>query len=128
MHPSVTSYLATLSDKRRSPHTLKAARQDLTRFVTWWEERYGRPFDPSLLLYSDLRDWRLARQQTDGAAPATINRARSTLRRFCAWIAFRSTRPATQLFQAAAETPASRDVFTKPIVMMVGRVGIRPQM
>ena len=85
MHPSLTSYLATLADKRRSPHTLKAARQDLTRFVTWWELRYRRPFDPSLLLDSDLRDWRLERQQTDGAAPATINRALSTLRRYCAW-------------------------------------------
>ena len=85
MHPSVTSYLATLADKRRSPHTLKATRQDLTRFVAWWEQRYHRPFAPSLLLDSDLRDWRLERQQTDGAAPATINRALSTLRRYCAW-------------------------------------------
>ena len=59
MHPSVTSYLATLADKCRSPHTLKAARQDLTRFVAWWEKRYGRPFDPSLL-DSDLRDCRLS--------------------------------------------------------------------
>jgi site-specific recombinase XerD len=85
MHSSVASYLATLADKRRSPHTLKATRQDLARFVIWWEERYRRPFDPSLPLDSDLRDWRMERQQTDGAAPATINRALSTLRRYCAW-------------------------------------------
>ena len=39
----------------------------------------------TLPLDSDLRDWRMERQQTDGAAPATINRALSTLRRYCAW-------------------------------------------
>jgi hypothetical protein len=34
MVSAVTSYLATLADKRRSPHTLKATRQDLAHFVT----------------------------------------------------------------------------------------------
>ena len=74
MHPSVMSYLATLADKRRSPHTLKATRQDLTRFVAWWQLRYGRPFDPSLLLDSDLRDWRLERQQTLATASQDAQR------------------------------------------------------
>ena len=45
--------------------------------MTWWERHAGRPFDPALLLHTDVRDWRQARQQGDGAAPATINRALS---------------------------------------------------
>ena len=85
MHESISTYLATLVGRRRSQHTLKAARQDLIQFVTWWERQSGRPFDPALLLDTDLRDWRNARQQDDGAAPATINRALSTLRGYCAW-------------------------------------------
>jgi site-specific recombinase XerD len=87
MHESVAAYLAKLADRRKSPHTLRAVRQDLTQFVTWWERQNARPFDPALLLDSDLRDWRRARQQDDGAAPATINRALSTLRGYCAWAA-----------------------------------------
>jgi hypothetical protein len=43
MHSSVTSYLTTLADKRRSPHTLKAARRDLARFVAWWEQAIADP-------------------------------------------------------------------------------------
>jgi site-specific recombinase XerD len=85
MHESIVAYLTTLADRRRSPHTLKAARQDLTRFVSWWEREYSRPFDPDLLLDTDLRDWRRSRQPDDGAAPATINRALSTLRGYCGW-------------------------------------------
>ncbi len=32
-----------------------------------------------------MRAWKMARQQEDGATPATINRGLSTLRRLCAW-------------------------------------------
>jgi site-specific recombinase XerD len=85
LHESIFVYLGMLSQRRRSPHTLRATQQDLTQFVIWWEQRYARPFDPALLLDSDLHDWRNARQQHDGAAPATINRALSTLRGYCAW-------------------------------------------
>jgi site-specific recombinase XerD len=74
-----------LAERRKSPYTLRAARQDLSQFVTWWQHHAARPFDPALLLDTDLRDWRRARQQQDGAAPATINRALSTLRGYCAW-------------------------------------------
>jgi integrase/recombinase XerC len=87
MHESVAAYLATLAERRRSPHTLRAVRQDLTQFVSWWERQNSRSFGPVLLLDTDLRDWRRARQQDDGAAPATINRALSTLRGYCAWAA-----------------------------------------
>src|SRR5258708_17090799 len=44
-----------------------------------------RPFDLDQGGERDLRAWKVARQQADGAAPATINRGLSTLRRICAW-------------------------------------------
>lgn len=85
MHPSIDWYLVTLERKGRSPLTLKATRQDLARFVVWWEATRHRHFDPALLLDRDVRAWRIARQRDDGAAPATINRGLSALRGYCAW-------------------------------------------
>ncbi len=85
MHPSIDWYLVTLERKGRSPLTLKATRQDLARFVVWWEATRHRRFDPALLLDRDVRAWRIARQRDDGAAPATINRGLSALRGYCAW-------------------------------------------
>ncbi len=41
MHPSVGHYLATLAAQRRSPHTLRAVRLDLDRFIAWWEASPG---------------------------------------------------------------------------------------
>jgi site-specific recombinase XerD len=85
MHSSIGDYLASLGSVGRSSLTVKAARSDLTGFVIWWETRRQRPFDPSLLLDSDLREWRIKRQRDDVSAPATINRALSTIRAYCNW-------------------------------------------
>ena len=85
MHDSVDQYLASLHANRRSPLTIKAARQDLSRFTMWWETHHQRPFDPALLLGHDFSDWIVLRQQHDSAAPATINRGLASLRGYCAW-------------------------------------------
>src|SRR2546430_14948450 len=88
LHSSIDHYLVVLHTKRRAPATLKVVRQDLTHFVTWWEHTRRRTFDPSLLRHEDLRDWQLARQRDDGAAPATINRGLASLRGYCQWATF----------------------------------------
>jgi site-specific recombinase XerD len=85
LHSSIDQYLEVLHTKRRAPATLKVVRQDLTHFVAWWEHTLRRMFDPALLRHEDLRDWRLARQRDDGAAPATINRGLASLRGYCQW-------------------------------------------
>jgi integrase/recombinase XerC len=85
MHASIGDYLSSLTAAGRSPLTVKAARSDLTGFMSWWETRRQRLFDPVLLLDSDLREWRSKRQRDDAAAPATINRALSTIRGYCNW-------------------------------------------
>jgi integrase/recombinase XerC len=65
--------------------TQRAVRSDLAIFRLWWETKHRRSFDLSQVIERDLRDWKLSRQKLDGAAPATINRGLSTLRRFCLW-------------------------------------------
>src|SRR5690349_4465444 len=85
MHDSISTYLAHLTDKGRSPLTMKAVRSDLLGFATWWESERNRPFDPILLRESDIHAWRLTRQKDDAAAPTTINRALVTIRAYCGW-------------------------------------------
>lgn len=85
MHSSVEQYLAFLNTKHRAPATVKVVCQDLAHFAAWWEGARQRTFDPALLRHEDLRDWRLARQRDDGAAPATINRGLASLRGYCRW-------------------------------------------
>src|SRR5947209_2377681 len=84
MHSSVEQYLAFLHTKHRAPATVKVVCQDLAHFAAWWEGARQRTFDPALLRHEDLRDWRLARQRDDGAAPATINRGLAS-RGYCQW-------------------------------------------
>lgn len=85
MHPSIEQYLEILHTKRRAPATIKVIRHDLAHFIVWWESTRRRTFDPVLLRHEDLRDWRVARQRDDGAAPATINRGLASLRGYCRW-------------------------------------------
>ncbi len=108
MHSSIEQYLEILHTKRRAPTTLKVVHQDLTHFVAWWEQTRRRTFDPALLRHEDLRDWRLARQRDDGAAPATINRGLASLRGYCQW---------ATLSHLLTENPASdlEDVPTDPL-------------
>lgn len=82
---TVEQYLALLATADRSYATQRAVRSDLTGFCTWWESTHQRSFDLTQVVDRDLRAWKVARQQVDGAAPATINRGLSTLRRVCAW-------------------------------------------
>lgn len=81
----VENYLASLATTGKAPATQRAIRSDLTQFCRWWARTQQRPFDLTHVLERDVRAWKMARQQEDGATPATINRGLSTLRRLCAW-------------------------------------------
>lgn len=78
-------YLARLTATGRSRATQRAVRSDLMQFCTWWTRTHQRSFDLTQVMERDVRAWKVERQQADGAAPATINRGLSTLRRVCAW-------------------------------------------
>ena len=62
-------YLAQLTATGRSRATQRAVRSDLTQFCTWWEHTHQRAFDLTQVIERDLRAWKVARQQVDGAAP-----------------------------------------------------------
>lgn len=85
LHPSIEQYLEVLHTKRCARATLKVVRQNLTHSIVRWEYTRRRTLDPVLLRYKDLRDWRLACQRDDGAAPATINRGLASLHGYCQW-------------------------------------------
>ncbi len=108
MHPSIEQYLEFLHTKRRAPATVIVIRQDLAHFVAWWEGTRQRTFDPVLLRYEDLRDWRVTRQRDDGAAPATINRGLASLRGYCGF---------ALAHHLLVENPATevKDVPTEPL-------------
>src|SRR5258708_5694991 len=78
-------YLAHLSTAGKAPATQRAVRSDLLQYCTWWEQTHQRLFDLTQVVERDLRAWKMFRQQDEGAAPATINRGLSTLRRLCTW-------------------------------------------
>lgn len=78
-------YLTSLATTGKAPATQRAIHSDLAQFCTWWEHSHQRPFDLTQIVERDLRAWKIVRQQEEGAAPATINRGLSTLRRLCAW-------------------------------------------
>lgn len=118
VHESLDQYLAILTADRRSPLTIKAVRQDLTRFMTWWKDEHHRPFDPALLLDSDLLDWQQARQQHDAAAPATINRGLAALRGYCTWCCrngLLTENPAVNLHDVPAEPLSPRSLPAEAI-------------
>lgn len=81
----ISEYLARLTTQSISVATRRASLSDLTHFCRWWETKHQQPFDLKYVVDRDVRDWKQQRQQVDGAAPATINRNLSTLRRFFTW-------------------------------------------
>jgi site-specific recombinase XerD len=73
--------------------------------------KHRRSFAPAYLIDRDLREWKAARQKVDGVAPSTINRALSTIRRFCAWATAQGwvvENPALGLADVPAETLSPR--------------------
>jgi len=118
VHSSIEQYLEFLHTKRRAPATLKVVCQDLAHFVAWWEGTRRRAFDPARLRHEDLRDWRVARQRDDGAAPATINRGLASLRGYCRWALARHLlveNPMTEVKDVPTEPLAPRSLPTEAI-------------
>ena len=113
LHKIIELYLDALRKRDVAPTTLKATRSDLAHLGQWWEIKHQRAFDPAHLVDRDLRAWKATRQQLDGAAPSTINRGLSTIRRFCAWASEQGLmveNPATDLTDVPSEPLSPRSL------------------
>jgi site-specific recombinase XerD len=129
MHSSIEQYLESLHTKRRALATLRVVQHDLTHFVVWWEGTRRRAFDPALLRHEDLRDWRMARQRDDGAAPATINRGLASLRGYCRWALaghLLVENPMTDVKDVPTEPLAPRSLPPQAIDALLRAAGAEP--
>nr|WP_225751601.1 tyrosine recombinase XerC [Pseudoclavibacter sp. Marseille-Q3772] len=84
LRAAIDDYARALELERgRSPHTIKAAVGDLTRFADYVER--GGEVTPDELTLEDFREW-LWQESEQGHAPSTIARRASSARAFTAWL------------------------------------------
>ncbi len=81
----LAAWLAELERQGKSSHTIAAYRRALTHFIGWHEGVYEAAFDPNDVMPRDVRDWKVAQQTRERAAPATINQRLVALSRFFQW-------------------------------------------
>ena len=65
-----------------SPHTRKAIRSDVAKFIRWFETANGERFDPRRVTVRDVADFRDHLSRVRRQAISTVNRALVSLRRF----------------------------------------------
>lgn len=75
----LSDFTQFLAQRGCSAKTLAAYRQDIAHFGEWFEAQNGEAFEPGLLTGVDLRLYRQSALES-GAAPASFNRRRATLR------------------------------------------------
>ena len=69
----VLNWMEHLDHEGKSAHTLQAYRRGLRHFLDWYTGVYRDTFRPEQVMPRDVRDWQAYQQQTEGAAPATVN-------------------------------------------------------
>jgi site-specific recombinase XerD len=72
-------YLAT---RDCSPHTAKAIKCDLAKFIRWFESANGEQFDPTRVTVRDIADFREHLSRVRRQAVSTVNRSLVSVRRF----------------------------------------------
>ncbi len=72
------------SERRSSPHTLKAYRADLESFLHYMRIEISE-FDPSRITAEDIREWLVSRSEHSSTKSSSINRSLSSLRSFFGW-------------------------------------------
>jgi integrase/recombinase XerC len=113
---AIDAFVTHLSLERRlSPHTVTAYRQDVTSLAVFLDRAGTSLLDAR---YPQLRRW-LAQLTTRGYARASIARKAASVRTFFAWAARRGLVPANPAALLARPSPASR----LPIVLKPGEAG-----
>jgi integrase/recombinase XerC len=69
-----------------APHTLKAIRNDLRKFVRWFTHANGEDFIVTRVMLRDVTDFRNYLHRDRRQAVASVNRALVSIRRFFNWL------------------------------------------
>ncbi|MBX3005976.1 MAG: tyrosine-type recombinase/integrase [Anaerolineales bacterium] len=77
------TWLAEREDS--SPRTIASYQGALGIFAAWFEQAYGRSFDPAQLTTRDVRAYRHELQQIRGLSASTVNVALAALRAVARW-------------------------------------------
>ncbi len=72
------------SERRSSPHTLRAYRTDLESFLHYLGVK-PKSFNPAAIHPEDIREWLVSRTESGSTKSNSINRTLSTLRSFFGW-------------------------------------------
>ena len=85
VHTEIAGFLAELERRDVSPHTTRNYRLDLLTFASWFEVSAGETFAATLVMPTDVRQFRSHQQTVRKLGPATINRRIASLRSFFEW-------------------------------------------
>jgi integrase/recombinase XerC len=83
----IDMFKAHLKDGGLSLNTVDSYIYDLNTFAHYFTESTGDDFEPQNITPMDIAEYRSYLQNVKGRKPATVNRALSSIRRFCEWAA-----------------------------------------
>ena len=67
-------------------NTVRGYKFDLEKFIEWFVENFGYPFEPDKLAALDLINYRQFLLNVRGLQPTTVNRRLEALRKLCRWL------------------------------------------
>ncbi len=111
---ALEAFEASLIDAERSPHTLRAYREDLETFQLWYIHQYGMEPEIGELGAAELRAWKSFLSLERKGAPSSVNRRLASLRSLSKWWSTTTgTAPAPVPRSARQVTPPPRWLTVK---------------
>ena len=90
-----------------APHTLKAIRNDLRKFVRWFTQQTAKYFTVKRVTLRDVTDFRNYLHRDRRQAVASVNRALVSIRRFFDWLVRNRQRVLSNPAESEGTSPAA---------------------
>jgi site-specific recombinase XerD len=103
-----------LVEQGRSPKTIEAYSRMIVQYAQWFKELRGKPFEPSMFVAPDLREYRTVRTQQEKAA--TWNLRLAALKAFAMFAALKGwvhTDPLLGVLSMQQQVPAPKALNTQ---------------